>query len=79
MKQKPNVEFMPKATATVDLLHTLERLAARVRIPPEVTNLLTPVIEEALEARGVSARRATGEQLAKALGLSRPHRRTRSA
>lgn len=79
MTKASNVEFVPKATATVDLVHTLERLAARAKLPLEVINLLSPVVEDALESQGISARHATGQQIAKACGLTRPARRRKRA
>lgn len=73
-------EFVPKVdnSGAFDLLATLSAVAAG-RVPQNVINALSPVLERKLDEHGVNARQTTAEQLLEAAGFLKPKRRKRSA
>jgi curved DNA-binding protein CbpA len=70
--------FTPKVEGgTVDILGLLGGLVAG-KVPEGLVKNLSPIVERALEDRGISARAATPEQILSACGLLKK-RRKRSA
>lgn len=72
-------EFAPKLSeaGSFDLLATLHQVAAG-RVPQNVINALSPVLERKLDEHGVNARQTTAEQLLEAAGFLKPKRRKRA-
>lgn len=77
--QRKVKEFTPKVepSGVVNLVGLMKQFAAAGRVPVEVVNALTPVVERKLGDVGITATAATAEQVLEAIGWLKPKRKVK--